>query len=293
MCRNTGSYAPCNLFYHQLSKVGFKLDNSTIAPVGITPICGIPRAVNGRFGNIVNILICSLCFIFMIYLSQRANRRRAAVGRIELRGMLMLYAGSLLLQALTSGSLLEQGTLPLVILTVIHAAVIATVFWLLLANSLVATQFVEDGTPSALIPYYGLAGIFFLATAYIAADTAFGFTSLFKSDPPRDLRNIGLFILLIMWPMVSALLYFGIMAFISLRVLEEKKPFLWYLLALALFVGAQAGYFLLGTPICQATNRFLDSAFIATLLETASVVAIFMAWREMTESDWEDKVYLV
>ncbi len=34
----------------------------------------------------------------------------------------------------------------------------------------------------------------------------------------------------------------------------------------------------------QATNRFLDSAFIATLLETASVVAIFMAWREMTES---------
>lgn len=57
-----------------------------------------------------------------------------------MRGMLILYAVSLLLQALTTGSLIQQGSLALVILTILHTAVVATLFWLLLANALVATQ---------------------------------------------------------------------------------------------------------------------------------------------------------
>jgi hypothetical protein len=54
--------------------------------------------------------------------------------------MLLLYAFSLSLQALTTASILEQGTFPLLALTVIQAAVVVSFFWLLLANALVATQ---------------------------------------------------------------------------------------------------------------------------------------------------------
>jgi Chitin synthase export chaperone len=68
------------------------------------------------------------------------------------------------------------------------------------------------------------AGIFFVATTYIATDTAFGFTSIFKSTPARDLKSIGLFILLIIWPVIAVLLYFVTMSVIVLRVLGEKKP---------------------------------------------------------------------
>jgi Chitin synthase export chaperone len=67
-------------------------------------------------------------------------------------------------------------------------------------------------------------GIFFLATTYVAADTAFGFTNIFKSTPARDLKSVGLFILLVIWPVVAVLLYFVTMSVIVLRVLEEKKP---------------------------------------------------------------------
>jgi len=67
--------------------------------------------------------------------------------------------------------------------------------------------------------------IFLLVTTYIATDTAFGFTSIFKSDPAQNLKSIALFILLVMWPVVSVLLYFVTMSVIVLRILGEKKPF--------------------------------------------------------------------
>lgn len=292
-CRDVTSYPFCNLFYKQLSKTNFTLTPARRAPVGINPTCGIPLAGNGRFGNIADIITCACSVIFIIYLSQRINRRRAAVGRIEIRSLFILYTISLLFQLVTSGSVLEQGSLPLVLLTGIHAGIVVALFWCLLGNGIVATQVVEDGTPSSLIPFYGLMGIFFLAATYIAMDTAFGFTSLFKSDPPRNLKNIGLFILLTIWPAVATLIYFGIMSYIVLRVLGEKWPFLYYLGSLVLFAGSQLVFLLLGVPICQGTNRFMDSSFVSTLLQTASMGVLFMAWRAITESDWEDQVFLV
>lgn len=52
----------------------------------------------------------------------------------------MVYAVTLLLQLITTGGFLEQGSTPLVIVTAVHAGVLAAFFWMLLANALVATQ---------------------------------------------------------------------------------------------------------------------------------------------------------
>ena len=68
-----------------------------------------------------------------------------------MRIFLILYLLTLPLQLLTTGAILEQGTKSLVIFTAIHAGLIAALFWGLLANALVATQIVEDGTASSLI----------------------------------------------------------------------------------------------------------------------------------------------
>jgi hypothetical protein len=64
---------------------------------------------------------------------------------------LLLYLLTLQLQLLTTGSLLQQGSKAVIILTSIHAGLVAAMFWGLLANALVATQVVEDGTFSGLI----------------------------------------------------------------------------------------------------------------------------------------------
>lgn len=72
-------------------------------------------------------------------------------GRSELRIFFGLYLSTLIFQILTNGSVIQQGTKALVVLTAIHAGLIATLFWTLLANAIVATQVVEDGTLSSLI----------------------------------------------------------------------------------------------------------------------------------------------
>lgn len=64
---------------------------------------------------------------------------------------LVLYLISLPLQLLTTGSLLQQGSTPLVVLTAIHVGVVVALFWALLANAIVATQVVEDGSFASLV----------------------------------------------------------------------------------------------------------------------------------------------
>lgn len=105
------------------------------------------------------------------------------------------------------------------------------------------------------------------------------------------------------------LLYFVIMTYIVLGVLRERRPMGFYLFAGILFVLSQLAWYLLGKVICrvrqysfpffafkggreldiygcaaiQNTHAKIDGSWIATLLETASVGALFLGWRSITE----------
>jgi hypothetical protein len=139
--------------------------------VGINPKCGIPRTGSGHPGNIANMVACALSILVTLWLIYRCNHRKAAVGtsflphipveylcsernvigRVELRAFLVLYLITLPLQLISTGSFLEQGTTLLVVFTAIHAGAVAALFWTLLGNAIIATQIVEDGTPSSLV----------------------------------------------------------------------------------------------------------------------------------------------
>jgi len=220
------------------------------------------------------------------------TRRRAAVGRSEFRVFLLLYFISLPLQLLTTGAVLQQGSTGLVVLTAIHAGAVAGLFWTLLGNAIVSTQVVEDGTLSSLIPLCFFTLAFFGVTTYISLDVALSITTTFgPSDPPSALHSIPLFVLTSIWPGAAAIVFFGIMCWIVLAVLREVRPMWFYILAATLFVLSQLDYFLLNKVICKGTNAKIDGSFIATVLETASVVALYLAWRSITEESWDDNVY--
>ncbi|TFK37354.1 chitin synthase III catalytic subunit [Crucibulum laeve] len=299
LCSETPSYPWCNLFYRQLQRAS----NSTLlppsvpsvsAPVGINPECGILRTGHdGSIGNVANIAVCGASVFFVAFLVWACNRRKAAVGRIELLLFLSLYLLTLPLQLLTTGSILEQGSLPLVVLTAIHAGSVAALFWSLLANALVATQVVEDGTMSSMVPFSIFALAVFGGTTYISMDVALGITQTIGglSNPPERLGSIALFVLTSIWPGVTALLYLLIMSYIVLKVLNETRPMWFYLLAAALFVLSQLDWFLLSKVICKGSNQKVDGSFIATLLETASVGVLYLAWKSITEESWDDDAY--
>ncbi|KAG6335860.1 hypothetical protein ID866_3225 [Astraeus odoratus] len=218
-----------------------------------------------------------------------AGRRKAAVGRTEIRAFFVLYLLTLPFQILTTGSVLEQGSTPLVVLTAIHAALVATLFWTLLGNAIVATQVVEDGTLSSLIPLSIVGVAFFVATLYISLDVALTLSNTFgPSDPPEALSSIPLFVLTSIWPGVAILIYLGIMLYIVIGVLNEVRPIWFYILSGILFVLSQLAYFLLSKVICKGSSSKVDGSFVATLLETAAVVVLYFAWRSITEEDWDN-----
>lgn len=299
LCRDTPSYPWCNLFYRQVQHhdssilTGPSADPKT-APVGINPACAIGFVgTNGSLANIANIIACGLSIIFVVYLIWATSRRKAAVGRVELRLFLVLYLFTLPLQLLTTGSFIEQGSTALTVLTAIHAGAVAATFWSLLANGIVSTQVVEDGTLSSLIPFSFFIGAFFVVTTYIALDVGFSFTSVFgPSNPLQDLNSVSLFVLTTIWPGAAALIYFGLMMYIVLGVLNEVKPTGFYILAAVLFVLSQLDYFLLNRVICNGVNPHrLDGSFVATILETAAVGVLHLAWKSITEEDWDETIY--
>ncbi|KAF7973107.1 hypothetical protein HWV62_16218 [Athelia sp. TMB] len=255
------------------------------APVGVNPECGILLAGTDKsLGNIANIVACALSMIFVAALVIIAGRRKAAVGRTELRLFLALYTLSLPLQLVTTGAFLQQGTTALVVVTAVHAGVVATLFWALLANGIVATQVVEDGTASSIIPFTGVAIAFFAATTYIALDTGMHFTHVFgPSNPLIDQKSIPVFVLTSIWPAAATAIYFVLMAYIVLGVLNEVRPMWFYVLSAVLFVLSQLDYFLLNKVICKGVNAKIDGSFVATLLETAAVGVLYLAWRSITE----------
>ncbi|KAF5345428.1 hypothetical protein D9758_013616 [Tetrapyrgos nigripes] len=306
-CTNTPSYAWCNLFYRQLLDLSNSNSNSTSllqglskdatsAPVGIDPVCGIPKlGKEGSIGNIANLVLCVLSMLAIVGVIWLTERRKAAVGRIELRNMFICYFLTLPLQILTTGSFLEQGSTALVVLTAIHAGLVAAFFWMLVANAVVSMQILEDGTMSSLMPYFIFTTAFFGVTLYISLDVGFGFTETLgpsKTDP-GGLRSIPLFIFTNIWPAVASLAFLILQSYIILRVLRELRPIFFYALATILFVLSQLAWLLLGRIICKGTAKDgnlgkIDGSFVGTLGETAAVVVLFLGWKSITVEDWEE-----
>jgi len=125
---------------------------------------------------------------------------------------------------------------------------------------------------------------------YISLDIGLGITTLIGgvSNPPEALKSISLFILTSIWPAATAFLYLVIMSYIVIHILDETKPMWYYILATALFILSQLAWFLLSRVICKGSNARVDGSFVATLLETAAVGVLYLAWRAITEESWED-----
>jgi hypothetical protein len=147
-----------------------------------------------------------------------------SLGRTEFRIFLVVYLITLPIQIITNGSLLPQGSTAIVVFTALHAGLIVALFWILLANALVATQWIDDGTMSSIMvreyifpkcshltelplsvqPLMIGAIILFGGTVYISLDIAFGVTGTIGglSSPPERIRSIPLFVLTSMWPIM-------------------------------------------------------------------------------------------
>ncbi|KAH8918522.1 hypothetical protein BT69DRAFT_1225310 [Atractiella rhizophila] len=312
ICRKIPSYPICNLFYRQLlnhphniaapafqilalpdpavNRTGFDRAVGD-AGVGIRPECAIPRMGSAggdpnSNGNVANIVLCAVSTIVALGLAVLAGRRMAAVARLEILLLFVIYALTCIFQLVDTGAFLRQGSTALVWVSGIHQGLVVGFFWSLAWIAFLQFQVVEDGTLSSIVPYTLGLVVLTVGTSYIALDVGFTVTNFFQSKPAEDLTSAWLFTLLIVFPLVCVAFYFIVTAGVVVKVLREKKPLIILIITLALFALSQGAYWALSHTICTGTSAKVDGSFLATLLETTAVVALFAGWKSITEEAW-------
>ncbi|PWN54208.1 hypothetical protein IE53DRAFT_2638 [Violaceomyces palustris] len=312
-CSEIPSLAVCNLFFRRLLKdqrvevLGFPANASKdgeqehvyheligMAGVGINPKCAIPRyGHKGSKGNVALIVACSMMMALGALLVTRVHKRVAAVGRQEVKVLVVTYWLTLPLQILASGSLLEQGSLAISIITAILEALQLSVFWSLLACGIISTQVVEDGTMASLLPIWTFWILCFTTGMVISLDTSINFAHIFgyHSDSPGDLSNPALFSVVFVVPIAASVIYALLNIYVSLVALREWKPLAWTALAGTLWSSSHVINILTSRKLCQVTHQTLDTSFIAALLQFTSLWAFVQGWEVSTEESWEDDIF--
>lgn len=105
-----------------------------------------------------------------------------------------------------------------------HIAAITATSWILFLNALVGFQLLDDGTPLSVGLFAGSAVVLFIGTGYIALDTGFSWTGHFDSSLSGNNRNIGLYVLYLLFPLVCLFFFYILEVILVLRVLGERRP---------------------------------------------------------------------
>jgi phosphotransferase system glucose/maltose/N-acetylglucosamine-specific IIC component len=153
-------------------------------------------------------------------------------------------------------------------------------------NAAVDYQILDDGTPISLGLLFVSAAILFIGTGYIALDTGYGWTGHFADSLQPPNRNIGLYVLYLLAPLIFLVVFFILEAILVLRVLGERKPIAYLVGAALLFAIGQIFNYVISTHICQGTDGKINGALFETLFTLLSVVVVWYFWSSITEDDW-------
>ncbi|MCJ1451435.1 hypothetical protein MMC28_001772 [Mycoblastus sanguinarius] len=283
-CRDS-TLPVCNLFSEsptQQSK-GSQLEGAGFGGCALT---GITLSNGRNLSNLGSILLCGIAIFTTLFLLWRSDRKQAAVGRREFQLFLVGYIIVSICEIFTVGGFPLDRKVRIGF-TAVHLGSIVATLWVLLLNGVVGYQLLDDGTPLSLGLILISAIAFFVGTGYVALDTAFGYTNTFHSSlsPPNN-RNIALYVLYQLWPLICLAGFFVLETVLVIRVLGEKKPMLYLFAAALLFAIGQIFQYVISKHICQGTNGKIDGALFETLFTLVSVVMIWVFWSSITEDDW-------
>ncbi|KAF7719271.1 Chitin synthase export chaperone [Penicillium ucsense] len=249
-------------------------------------LTGIPLSGDRHLANLGSIILAFIAILVTIALLWRSDRKHAAVGRREIQLFLLGYLVIEICEIFTVGGFplaesVRRG------FTAVHLAAITATIWILLMNALVGFQLIDDGTPASIGLISASALALFIGTGYIALDTGFSWTGHFDSSLGNgNNRNIGLYVLYQLFPLVCLVLFFLLETVLVLRVLGEVRPMLYLVGAALLFAIGQIFQYVISTHLCQATSGKIDGALFETLFTLLSVISIWGFWSSITEDDW-------
>ncbi|KAK4101491.1 hypothetical protein N658DRAFT_62780 [Parathielavia hyrcaniae] len=246
---------------------------------------GIPLSDDRQLGNLGSILLCGIAIILTLLMLLRSERKRAAVGRREMQAFLLGYILVSICEIFSVGDFPLDPSVRLAF-SAIHIGAIAATTWILFLNGIVGYQLMDDGTPLSLGLLFGSALLFLIGVGYIALDTGFSFTGYWDSSYDLSNRNIALYVLYLLIPLLWIVLFFVLETVLVLRVLGETRPMMYLVGAAIAFAAGQVFNFVVSPYICNGTSGAIDGALFETLFTLVSVVLVWVFWSSITEDDW-------
>ncbi|RHZ56477.1 hypothetical protein CDV55_105025 [Aspergillus turcosus] len=248
-------------------------------------LTGIDLGNHRYLSNLGSILLAFISILASLFLIWRSERKHAAVGRREMQLFLLCFIIVEICEIFTVGGFpLDSAVLKG--FSAVHIAAITATTWILFLNALVGFQLLDDGTPVSLGLCLASALVFFVGTGYIALDTAFDWTGEFATDPSNNYRNIALYVLYQLFPLVLLVAFFILETVLVIRVLGEFRPMLYLSAAALLFAVGQIFNYVVSTHLCQASHGKVNGAIFETFFTLLSVVTVWFFWSSITEDDW-------
>ncbi|RFU82031.1 hypothetical protein TARUN_173 [Trichoderma arundinaceum] len=173
-----------------------------------------------------------------------------------------------------------------VVFSAIHIGFIISTTWVLMLNAVVGYQLLDDGTPLSMTLLLISAGMLFIGTGYIALDTGFSWTGFWDSSYHLPNRNIALYVLYQLAPLVFLVAFYVLETILVLRILGELRPMLYLTAAALLFAIGQVFNYVISKYICDGTSGSIDGALFETLFTLLAVGMIWVFWSSITEDDW-------
>jgi len=223
--------------------------------------------------------------VVSVFLLWRSERKQAAVGRREMQVFLIGYILIEICEIFTVGKFPLSSKVRIAF-TGIHLGLIIATLWILMLNAVVGYQLLDDGTPMSVGLMVGSAAVLFIGTGYITLDTGYKWTGHFNSSLVGNNRNIALYVLYQLAPLVFLFAFFVLETVLVIRVLGERKPMIYLVSAALLFALGQIFNYVVSVHICHGTDGKIDGALFETLFTLLSVVMIWIFWSSITEDDW-------
>lgn len=176
-------------------------------------------------------------------------------------------------------------TLPQVF-SAIHIGLIIATTWILMMNAIIGYQLIDDGTALSIGLVTISAAVLFIGTGYIALDTGLQWTKYWNSSYELPNRNIALYVLYQLIPLIFLVAFFVLETILVLRILGELRPMIYLVAAALLFAIGQVFNYAISKYICDGTSGKIDGSLFETLFTLLSVVAVWIFWSSITEDDW-------
>eukprot|EP00834_Sanchytrium_tribonematis_P005869 NODE_387_length_8274_cov_0.737125.p3 type:complete len:274 gc:universal NODE_387_length_8274_cov_0.737125:3513-4334(+) len=229
----------------------------------------------GNASDLGQLLSAFACLLGVLTICYRTHTKYAAVGRLEMNILNVFY----LLILITEMGLGVTGQGSHSILSALNGGFITGFFWTLLINSIILFQIAQDGT------YFSFWGTSISSSALSVCSAAIIYTyGKQNSSVGIPIASSSLlFLLVLVFPAVCAILYFIFSSIVLGRKLNNTKATLELICSAILMIISVLFTFVFNNQICTQSIRVTTGAPFGVLFAFLSFTMLHRFWCNITE----------